>query len=241
VPDIRVSGLRDHHFSSAAWGWSFLLSVLGFGLLVWLKSSETGRQLDLAVLLRLQTGGDEASPLGPPWLLEAGRDLTALGSTSILIISTLAVFGWLLIQRRWRGALLALIVIAGGAGLSFLLKLLFSRPRPDLLADPTAVFTSSFPSSHAMASVVTFMTLAWVIGRGLASDTLRRYLLACAVTVSLISGLSRLYLGVHWPSDVVAGWLAGLAWLCLCAGLLSFWNPAWQRPFESADLAVPRS
>lgn len=200
---------------------------VGFIFLAWLKSSEWGQAMDTSLLLMLQSVGDDARPLGPAWMREAGRDLTALGSISVLLVSTLAVVGWLMLQRMWLGALLALVAIAGGTALSFALKMLFSQPRPDLLSEPTEVFTSSFPSSHAMASLVTFYTLAWVVGRGLPSAALQRYLLASAIVVSLISGFSRLYLGVHWPSDVLAGWLAGIVWLCLCAAVLGAFRPDW--------------
>jgi undecaprenyl-diphosphatase len=216
--------------------WTCGGAIAGFVFLAWLKSSDWGRQFDVAVLTQLQSVGDEAQPLGPAWLREAGRDLTALGSISVLVFSTLAVAGWLLVRRNWRGALMASLAIAGGIGLSFLLKMLYSVPRPDLLTEPTAVFTSSFPSSHAMAALVTYVSLAWVIGRGFASQAFSRYLMACALMISLISGLSRLYLGVHWPTDVMAGWLAGTAWLALCAAALQAWNPTWITPQHAAAL-----
>lgn len=227
--------MREKSVGSLAW--VFALSVAGFVFMAWLKGSDLGRQFDVAVLTQLQSVGDETRPMGPSWLREAGRDLTALGSMSVLILSILAVAVWLLIRRNWRGALLASVAISGGIGLSFLLKMLFSVPRPDLMTEPTAVFTSSFPSSHAMAALVTYVSLAWVIGRGFSSEAFSRYLMACALTVSLISGLSRLYLGVHWPSDVIAGWLGGVAWLALCAIGLRLWSPEWITPVHRRAVA----
>lgn len=226
--------------NSPAWGWFLLFNLIAFILLAWLKTTESGRQFDAWVLSLLQSVGNETRPLGPAWLREAGRDLTALGSISVLLISMLAVAGWLLLERMWRGAILLVSIIVGGTALSFGLKMLFSQPRPDLISEPTQVFTSSFPSSHAMASLVTLVALAWVIGRGLRSARQRAYLIGCAVAVSLVSGFSRLYLGVHWPSDVLAGWFAGLAWLCLCALALKSLAPQWLEPqLASPDQRQP--
>lgn len=206
----------NHHWLLLA-----ALATIGFALLAWLKQFGPLAAMDRYLLLLMQTGGEHVGPGGPAWLREAGRDLTALGSMSVLILSTVAALGWLWLLGLWRSGVLALAAISGGTALSFLLKMFFSRPRPDLLSEPVQVFTSSFPSSHAMASLVTYFILGWLVGRGLRSVSLRRYVIFCALGVSLIAGLSRVYLGVHWPSDVIAGWLAGLAWLALCAWLLT--------------------
>ena len=197
--------------------------VLAFTFIAWWAQTGIGRSVDRFLLLTLQSVGDVTSPRGPSWLAEAGRDLTALGSISVLVVSTLLVTGWLLLRRQAVTALGMLTVIAGGIAMSFMLKWGFSQPRPDLVTEATRVFTSSFPSSHAMSSLVTFVTLACVTGQQVRSWTARRYLLACAIVLSLISGLSRIYLGVHWPSDVLAGWIAGAIWLTLAEATRRSW------------------
>lgn len=212
---------------SRIWPALMLIAVVLFLLLAWVKGTSAGESFDRAVLSALQNQGESVVPLGPAWLREAFRDLTALGSISVLALATLIGVAWLLLSGFWRISLLTAAVIAGGAAMSFLLKGYFSQPRPDLLSEPTQVFTSSFPSSHAMASLVTWMTLAWLLALGRCDRTARGYLLGTAVLITLVAGCSRLYLGVHWPSDVLAGWAAGLAWLSLCGwalqGRLAIW------------------
>ncbi len=184
-----------------------------FTFIAWWTGTEAGSALDRHLLLALQSVGDTTSPRGPAWLNEAGRDLTALGSISVLTLSTALVTGWLLLTRQLSLALGMLIVIAGGISASFMLKWGFSQPRPDLVSEATQVFTSSFPSSHAMSSLVTFVALAAVLGRQGTLAAARRYMIASALILSLVSGFSRVYLGVHWPSDVIGGWMAGAVWL----------------------------
>ena len=109
-----------------------------------------------------------------------------------------------------------LLAIASGSVLSTTLKLLFSRSRPDLVEQLDRTFTSSFPSAHAMVSMLAWLTLAAVLTRFVDSPRLRAFIVAAAAALSLLIGSSRVYLGVHWPSDVIAGWLAGLCWASVC-------------------------
>ena len=192
-------------------------SIAGFVVLAWWSGSDWGQRLDQAILRALLYTGEPARPLGPDWLREAGRDLTALGSISVLVFISLAVGGWLALKRRWRSVLAMAATIIPGVLLSFGLKRLFSQPRPELIADVTQTFTSSFPSSHAMASLIVYLALADVISRQPGARAVRHYLLFMALAASFIAGFSRLYLSVHWPSDVLAGWTAGAAWLALSA------------------------
>lgn len=210
-----------------------ILSAGCFGLLTWWSGSAWGQQLDQAMLRALLYTGEPVRPLGPDWMREAGRDLTALGSISVLVFMSLAVTGWLALKQRWRSVCILLVAIVPGVLLSFGLKLLFSQPRPDFILDVTRTFTSSFPSSHAMASLIVYLALAAVIAQQPGARMLRGYLLLTALAASLIAGFSRLYLSVHWPSDVLAGWMAGLAWLALVALVLQrldLWPEPERRP-----------
>lgn len=170
--------------------------------------------LDEALLLALRAPGDVADPLGPRWVEELGRDFTALGGNGILtLVTLLAVFGLAATGRR-RLALSLALSVGGALVASLLLKEGFDRPRPDLVPHGSNVYTSSFPSGHSMMSAVVWLSLASLASR-LGGATLGRIALAAAVLVVGLVGLSRVYLGVHWPTDVAAGWLAGAAWVLL--------------------------
>ncbi len=171
--------------------------------------------MDKTVLLALRAPDNPAQPLGPPWLEETARDVTALGSFSVLGFLTLTACGYLFIQRRHRMALLVLVAAAGGIALSAVLKTLFDRPRPDLVPHEV-MYTTSFPSQHSMMSAIVYLTLAALLARVQPTAALRAYMLVIALFLAVMIGISRVYLGVHWPSDVLAGWVAGGAWACLC-------------------------
>ena len=121
-----------------------------------------------------------------------------------------------MLARQRGAARLVAVSVGGGTALSSLLKLGFARPRPDLVPHAVEVYTASFPSGHAMLSAVTYLTLAALLARVQPRRRLRIYVLALAVLTSLLVGASRVYLGVHWPSDVAAGWCVGAAWALLC-------------------------
>lgn len=172
--------------------------------------------VDRSVLLALRTPGDPSDPLGPGWLEEMGRDLTALGGVGVLTLMTLLAAGFLLLQGKPRAALLLLAAVGGGLLFSTLLKLGFDRPRPDLVPHGSRVYTASFPSGHSMMSAVAYLTLGGLLARVQPRRRLKVYLLVAAALVTVLVGLSRVYLGVHWPTDVLGGWAAGAVWAALC-------------------------
>lgn len=176
---------------------------------------------EAAILLALRTPGDISQPIGPLWLHEVVRDFTALGSTGVLAIFTLGVVSWLLFSRRPRTAGLVLASVVGGVAVTSLLKWSFCRPRPDLVPHSVAVFTNSFPSGHAMMSAVVYLTLGILVARTQRTIALKVYVLALAMFLTMLVGLSRIYLGVHWPSDVLAGWTVGASWALICSFVLS--------------------
>lgn len=172
---------------------------------------------DKWLLEGLRSAADRSIPAGPQWLSEAMIDLTALGGVSVLTIVTVIAAGYLIAVRKVATAGFLVAAIAGGAIASNLLKLGFARARPDLVAHLVAVDTSSFPSGHAMNSAFTYLTLGALLARAEKDRPVRIYLLAVAICLTLAVGFSRVYLGVHWPSDVIAGWCVGAGWAVLCS------------------------
>jgi undecaprenyl-diphosphatase len=171
---------------------------------------------DEAVLLALRDAGDPSNPIGPVWFQEVMRDFTALGSLAVLTLLTVAVAGFLVLQGKRHAALLVVVAIGGGMLVSTLTKLGFDRPRPDLVPHGATVYTASFPSGHSMMAAVTYLTLGALLARVHAERRLKLYLLGLAVFITVLVGFSRVYLGVHWPTDVLAGWALGAAWALLC-------------------------
>ena len=171
--------------------------------------------VDTAILLALRTPGDLDDPLGPGWVEEVGRDFTALGGVAVLTLITAAACGYLLIRRRYRAALLVVAAVGGGIVLSSLLKTGFDRPRPDLVPHGSIVYTASFPSGHSMMAAVVYLTLGALLARTQPRRRLKAYILSLAVVMTVAVGVSRVYLGVHWPTDVLAGWTVGGAWALL--------------------------
>jgi undecaprenyl-diphosphatase len=177
---------------------------------------------DRTLLLALRNPADLSDPLGPPWLEEAARDITALGSYSVLGLVVGAVAIYLMMIRRRGSALWLLASVIGGAALSSVLKIGFDRPRPDFVAHAVRVFTMSFPSGHAALSAVTYLTLGALLASTTGSRLQRLYFLTLALLLTILVGITRIYLGVHYPTDVLAGWSFGAAWAILCC-LGWFW------------------
>jgi undecaprenyl-diphosphatase len=172
--------------------------------------------VDERLLLALRERSDPSDPLGPTWLEEAGRDLTALGGYAVLSILVALVMVYELTSRRYQAAILVLAATLGGLLVSHLLKGLYDRPRPGLVPHLTQVSTSSFPSGHAMLSAVVYLTLGALLARLVDGWWAKLYFIAAALGLTGLVGLSRIYLGVHYPTDVLAGWAAGLSWAILC-------------------------
>ena len=174
------------------------------------------RSLDRQLLLLMRTAGDLTDPIGPPLIEEIGRDLTALGGVIILTLATLATSGFFLLRRQYGSTLYLFVTVGGGILLSSYAKGLFDRPRPQLVPHGSIVETASFPSGHSMMAAVTYLTLAVLISRVLQQRRLKIYVIGAAIVLTVLVGISRVYLGVHWPTDVLSGWLAGLAWALIC-------------------------
>lgn len=176
---------------------------------------------DRSVMLALRQASDPSLPLGPSWLPEAARDVTALGSTVVLGIVLLVVTGYLFAAGKRHTGWFVLATVLSGTALNSLLKLVFARPRPDLVTHLTQVLTLSFPSGHAALSAICYLTLGTLLAQTQASRAIRIHLIVTAMVLTLLVGLSRVYLGVHYPTDVLAGWCIGIAWAMICWTIMS--------------------
>jgi undecaprenyl-diphosphatase len=187
---------------------------------------------DRVIMLSLRSSADPSLPIGPVWLPEAARDVTSLGSMAVLGIVTLAVVGYLFLSRKSALAWLVLIAVVSGIAVIDLLKLAFGRARPDVVAPLARVFTASFPSAHATLSAITYLTIGAVLARSQLSSTLSLYFMSLAAFLTVFIGVSRICLGVHYPTDVLAGWCIGAAWAMGCWAIMA--------GFRSVDqLAAP--
>jgi len=208
---------------------AFALITLGF---VALDRIMGGGGFDRALLLALRMPGDPADPIGSARFEEAVRDVTALGSFAVLSLVTLAAAGFLFALRRNAEAGLVLFTAIGGQFVSETLKAVIGRPRPDLVAHIVDTTSASFPSGHAMMSAAIYLTIGAMLARVQERRRARTYIHVVAVLITLLVGASRVYLGVHWPTDVLAGWCMGAAWAILCWAAL-----AWMTRGRTQDAA----
>lgn len=178
------------------------------------------RNFDEWVMTSLRSPADSNVPIGPDWLKSAATDITALGGKYVIVLICGLVVVYLLIMRRFHSVALIVVATGGGAVFSQVLKTIFERERPSLVGHFTHFGGASFPSGHAMVSAVVYLTLGTLMARLVAERWGKWYFLGAALIITLLVGITRVYLGVHYPTDVLAGWCAGLAWALLC------WNVA---------------
>ena len=195
--------------------------LLGFLAMADLVTDNHTRLFDQGLMLMLRQPGDVSRPIGPPWLRLAATDLTAFGSIVDLAVIVLAVTGLFAAQRRWREAALLLAACGSGLLLVDVLKVVFGRERPPIAWHAVEVANASFPSGHALLSAIVYLTLATLVAHFADRRRVGVYALAAGLFLTLIVGASRVYLGVHWPTDVIAGWALGAAWAML------WWLIAW--------------
>ena len=179
-------------------------------------SEGSTRRFDDWAVRSLRREGEVGKPIGPRWLENDVRDLSALGGRPVLVLVTAAVVFYLWLSRSFHAMWLVLAAAVGGQTLTALLKLAFARPRPSIVPHLTSVDSSSFPSGHSMSAAVVYLTLGLLLARLTDRRRLRVFYLMIASIVTFLVGLSRIYLGVHYPTDVLAGWAAGAAWGSCC-------------------------
>jgi undecaprenyl-diphosphatase len=193
-----------------------LLGLVWFGHAI---MDDDVAEMDRAIMLAMRVSGHPEQPLGPHWLPSAVRDVTALGSTTVLTMVVAITACFLALQRRWRPTFLVLAATILGSLAVTLVKALIARSRPDLVGRLMEEASHSFPSGHAANSAIVYLTLATLLFPLVRSWRMRGFVLATAMLLVGAIGVSRIYLGVHWPSDVLAGWAFGSCWALLWWGV----------------------
>ena len=217
-PPLRralAARLRLHHIEGLRTLVTPLLAGLGVVLLLLLfalLASEVfdgdTRSLDMQLLQAAQR-----FRTAHPWFGEVMRDLSGLGSTVVLSFVVLATVVYLaLLSARTSAVLVAASTAAGAVLIHLLLKPAFGRLRPDLAFADHAAWGMSFPSGHASMSAIVFLTLGALLANTRSRWVERVFILATASIATFLVGLSRVALGVHWATDVLAGWALGAAW-----------------------------
>jgi undecaprenyl-diphosphatase len=179
------------------------------------REGETA-SIDRAILKAFREPSDLSNPIGPRRLEEAVRDITALGSGVVLLLFSGVAIAFFLFTRRFNACLLLSAALGGGLLLNSSLKSFFNRPRPEYVTQLHYVDTYSFPSGHSLLAAVVYLTLGALVARLLPKRRQKIYVLSVAVFFTFLVGVSRVYLGVHYPTDVLAGWTVGLLWSILC-------------------------
>lgn len=197
-----------------------MLALVGITLIVLTLAGKVleGDTLDFdkRLLSSLRKADNPSQPIGPAWLELAALDITALGGPTVLGMTVLAVVGYLLLQGMYRNAAFVFLASAGGWLLNDLLKEVFARPRPQVVPHLRQVMSLSFPSGHALTSAAIFLTLGALLMRVAERRLVKFYCMFVASVATLLVGTTRVYLGVHYPTDVLAGWLIGLSWALFC-------------------------
>jgi len=182
----------------------------------------TTQTVDEWILQSLRRVDDRGVPIGPAWMREAGLDLTALGSPIVLILTVSAVVGFMSLQRQYRLVLFTVMTIVSGSAMAGVLKYVIARDRPAIVPHLREVTTPSFPSGHAMVSAIVYLTLGTLLMQVVERKAAKLYCLMGAMLLTFLVGISRIYLGVHYPTDVLAGWMAGIGWALSCWTIIQY-------------------
>ena len=208
---------RDRH--EIAWLLVGLASCIL--LLVFLKlASEVmegdTQAMDTKIVRALRKADDPSKPIGPPWMEGVLEDLTALGGPTVTWLVMLSLTGYLLLQTKYRTALFVFATAASGDLVNHAIKGVFARARPTVVPHLRDAFSTSFPSGHSMESAIVYLTLAAMLMRIVDGRVTKAYCLGLAILITGLVGVSRVFLGVHYPTDVIGGWIIGLFWASLC-------------------------
>lgn len=211
TPDLADSA-REPRRRAPALG--SLAAVCGFAFVILAAIVTRGglRDLDRATLLAMRDSYDPARIAGPDWFGPFMADVTALGGAPILTLLTIVLVGYLIVRRRWASIVLLVVVVLGQSLAVDAMKQAFDRARPDAVPHLVAVANKSFPSGHAASAASIYLYFAIMLSPSLPNRAARNYAMATAVLLALLIGMSRVALGVHYPSDVLAGWSFGVTW-----------------------------
>jgi undecaprenyl-diphosphatase len=191
------------------------LTLMAVVVLSWLIAQGSTYDVDTWMLRLTRDAAPGYEPLGSPKLQSVIRDITSVGSGVVLTVLTLILGIYHLLRRQWRTAWFIMISILLAWQTMETLKLIYNRNRPDVVPHGMFEKSLSLPSGHAMMSTVVFLTLACVYAQKAQHRTVKVFLFALAILLFLTIGWTRIYLGVHHPSDVLAGWLLGICWVQL--------------------------
>ena len=183
-----------------------------------MSEGETDR-FDRAVLLAFRDSPSD--PIGSPAVEAAVVQISALGSSAVTTLVVVIATLFFALAGRWRYAILMVVCTAGSAVCMTLLKSLYERPRPTMVTELDVPGGLSFPSGHSMMSAALYLTLGVLIARALPTRRLRVFAVASSAFVTILIGLSRIYLGMHYPTDVIAGWTGGAAWALICGVVIN--------------------
>jgi undecaprenyl-diphosphatase len=196
-----------------------LVCWTGFVAMALLVASGRGAAFDAAGLRIWREGPGLAVPHGPHWLIEAVRDYTALGGALRHLFAVAAIMALLFLKLRREAVLFGITVIAGLLG-EVLLKAVFARPRPTIVPHLMEAAGSSFPSGHSFNAAIVYIAMALAFAAISPCRSVRWTMIVGAMALTLLIALSRVWLGVHYPSDAIAGWLGGAGWAFLASALL---------------------
>ena len=197
-------------------GLGLCVLLLGFVSLAGEVTEGDTQAFDTKILRALRDPVDPSRPMGPAWIEESLIDLTSIGGPTVLWLIVVAVAGFLVLQTRYRTAMVVVLTSASGELLNSVMKHAFNRPRPSIVPHLRVVYTTSFPSGHAMESAIVYLTLGAILMRASESRVTKTYILGLAVLLTVVVGVSRVYLGVHYPTDVIGGWIVGFFWASVC-------------------------
>jgi undecaprenyl-diphosphatase len=213
---LRISSLERRELTWLIVGFGVCVLLFAFVTLAGEVTEGDTKAVDTRILLALRSPMDPSTPIGPAWVEGMMFDLTALGGPTVLTLVVIAVVGFLILQRRYRAASVVAFASISGTLANALLKQVFARPRPSVVPHLREAMSSSFPSGHAMESAIVYLTLGAMLMHIADGKITKFYILGMAVLLTLLVGISRVYLGVHYPTDVIGGWIIGFAWASLC-------------------------
>jgi len=197
-------------------------SVFVFAVLAFVISNSNLEGVECDFLFSLRDATEPAVLNGPGWLSYFMLNVTALGGWPLMtVFSALLAFAFAL-ARRWSFLFILLAVVTGESVITGLLKDLFARARPDVVPHLIYASSSSFPSGHAASAAAVYFTAGLALANMATRKALRLYIFAASLSIVFLIGISRVYLGVHYPSDVIAGWCVGAAWASIV------WLVAWR-------------